>query len=171
MNTQTDASPVEVALIAALDENGLIGAGGGMPWHLPADLRYFKQTTLHKPIVMGRTTYESIGRALPKRQNLVLTRDTGFQAEGCQRVASLDEACAVAAESAALQLVVIGGAQVYAHALSRAHRLYITRIHAQFTGDTWFPSVDWTQWKLVASQLHESDVCAQPSCTFMEWHR
>src|SRR5699024_12134167 len=90
-------SVVEIALIAALDDNGLIGAAGGMPWHLPVDLRYFKRTTLHKPVLMGRRTFESIGRALPKRHNLVLTRDEHFAAEGCIRVASIDAARAFAA--------------------------------------------------------------------------
>src|SRR5699024_5501963 len=117
------ADVVEIALIAALDENGLIGADGGMPWHLPADLRHFKQTTLYKPIVMGRRTFESIGRALPRRRNLVLTHDANFAAEDCERVATLDDARMVAAASGAAQLVVIGGAQVYAAAMSQAQRL------------------------------------------------
>lgn len=165
------ASGIEIALIAALDENGLIGAAGGMPWHLPADLKYFKNKTLHKPVLMGRRTFQAIGRPLPKRRNLVLTRDDGFSAEGCERVASLDEACTVAAAAGAAQLAVIGGAQVYAAALPQSQRLYITRIHARFDGDTWFPHVDWSRWQLVAREKHLPDSDATPACTFMEWRR
>lgn len=164
-------SVVEIALIAALDENGLIGAKGGMPWHLPVDLRYFKRTTLYKPVLMGRRTFESIGRALPKRHNLVLTRDPNFVADGCTRVASIDAARTLAAAHGAAQLVVMGGAQVYAAALPLAQRLYITRIHECFTGDTWFPAVDWSQWQLVSSEKHVPDSGATPACTFTQWRR
>src|SRR5699024_4652706 len=155
----------------ALDDNGLIGAGGGMPWHLPVDLRYFKRTTLHKPVLMGRRTFESIGRALPKRHNLVLTRDENFAAEGCIRVASIDTARAFAAAHGAAQLVVMGGAQVYAATLPLAQRLYITRIHARFEGDTWFPAVDWSQWQLISSEEHVPEDKATPACTFTQWRR
>lgn len=160
---------VEIALVAALDENGLIGAHGGMPWHLPVDLKHFKRTTLHKPIVMGRRTHESIGRALPQRQNLILTRDPAFAAPGCECVASLDQARRLAARSGTRQLAVVGGAQVYAQALPLATRLYITRVHGRYDGDTWFPAVDWSQWQLLSSTVHEPDNPAEPACTFMEW--
>lgn len=162
---------VEIALIAALDENGVIGAGGGMPWHLPADLRYFQRMTLHKPVVMGRRTFEAIGQALPKRHNLVLTSDASFAVAGCERVATLEQAQRIAAGLAAAQLMVLGGAQLFAAALPRAQRLYITRIHDRFEGDTWFPEVDWSQWQLVASDLCASDDRSTPACTFMEWQR
>src|SRR5699024_9852899 len=109
----TDAlQQVEVVLIAAMDENGVIGVDGGMPWHLSADLKDFKRKTLHKPIVMGRRTFAAIGRALPKRTNLVLTHEDGFAAEGCQRISSLEQARAIAAQQGAAQLMVIGGANV-----------------------------------------------------------
>lgn len=162
---------VEIALIAAMDEDGVIGAAGGMPWHLPADLRFFKRKTLHKPIVMGRRTFAAIGRALPRRRNLVLTRDAGFAAEGCERVASLDAAKKIAAGDGAAQLMVIGGAQVYALALAQAQRLYITRIHARYDGDTWFPAIDWSQWQLVDREDHAAENDAAPAYSFMEWRR
>lgn len=165
------AGVVEIALIAALDENGLIGANGGMPWHVPADLKHFKQTTLHKPILMGRRTHESIGRPLPRRRNLILTRDASYTADGCECVASLDEARAIAADGGAAQLAVIGGAQVYRLALPQAQRLYITRVHARFDGDTWFPDVDWSQWQQVSSHVHQADNATEPACTFTEWRR
>lgn len=165
------AEQVEIALVAALDENGLIGADGGMPWHLPVDLQHFKRTTLHKPILMGRRTHASIGRALPQRRNLILTRDPNHAANGCESVASLAAARELAAADGARQLAVIGGAQIYALALPLATRLYITRIHERYAGDTWFPEVDWSQWQLLSSQRHEPTAPAEPACTFMEWQR
>lgn len=166
------ADAVEIALIAALDENGLIGAAGGMPWHLPADLKYFKRMTTGKPILMGRRTHESIGRALPRRRNLVLTRARAYDAPGCECVASLDEARVRVARAGATQLVVIGGAQVYAQALAQARHLYLTRVHARFSGDTWFPHVDWSQWRQVAYEPHAADAEAgTPAYTFMQWQR
>lgn len=162
---------VEIALIAALDENGLIGAAGGMPWHLPVDLQHFKQTTLYKPVLMGRRTYESIGRPLPRRRNIVLTRDSDYTAAGCECVTTLAQAQLIAATAGAAQLAVIGGAQVYAQTLAQAQRLYITRIHARYDGDTWFPDVDWSQWQLVSSTPHTPDNSTEPACTFMEWRR
>ncbi|AWN17790.1 dihydrofolate reductase [Salinisphaera sp. LB1] len=139
-----------ISLIAAMDVNGVIGARGGMPWHLPEDLRWFKHNTRGKPIVMGRRTFESIGRALPHRRNLVLTRQPGFRAAGVVVVDRLDAALAQAGD--ATELMVIGGAQVYALALPQADRLLITRIEAEYAGDTWFPAVDWAHWRLVAEE-------------------
>lgn len=170
-NAPISTSVVEIALVAALDENGLIGADGGMPWHLPVDLKHFKQTTLHKPILMGRRTHESIGRPLPRRRNLILTRNPHFTADGCECVASLEEARVIAAAAGAAQLAVIGGAQVYEWALAQAQRLYITRIHDRFEGDTWFPKVDWSQWQLVSSETHAPESAAERACTFTEWRR
>jgi len=164
------AGRVEITLVAALDENGLIGAGGGMPWYLPADLRHFKRVTLYKPIVMGRRTFEAIGRPLPQRRNIVLTRDRSFVAAGCEIVTTLQQARALAADAEAMQLMVIGGAQVYAAALPHADCLHITRIHARFDGDTWFPQVDWRGWRLVASEELAADG-DRPACTFMQWRR
>src|SRR5699024_3897846 len=108
---------------------------------------------------------------LPRRRNLVLTHDANFEAEDCERVATLDEARMVAAESGAAQLVVIGGAQVYAAAMEQAQRLYITRIHDHFEGDTWFPDVDWSQWQQVSSEEYAPDSAGEPACTFTEWRR
>jgi dihydrofolate reductase len=164
-----EAAPA-ITLIAAMDENGLIGAGGGLPWHLPADLRWFKRTTMGKPILMGRRTFAAIGRALPGRRNLVLTRDRDFAKPGCVRVASLDDAIAAARNEAAAEIMVIGGAQVYALALSRATRLLVTRIRARYEGDTYFPAVDWRDWHLV----HAEEMAAgadTPAACFMTWQR
>lgn len=134
----TEPTP-QLVLIAALAPDGLIGAGGTMPWRLPGDLKRFKARTMGLPILMGRTTFEGLGRALPGRRNLVLSRDPHFRAEGAEVFAHLD--AALAAVAGAPQVMVIGGAQIYGLALSRAHRLILTRVDGTFEGDTWFPKL------------------------------
>lgn len=140
-----------------MDENGLIGADGGLPWRLPADLKHFKRRTMGKPILMGRRTFESIGRPLPGRDNLVLTRDGTFNNEGVQRVASLDQACDWTRGQGAEELAIIGGAQIYALALPRVDRLVVTRVHGQFAGDTYFPEIDWQAWREIERKDHAAD--------------
>lgn len=139
-----------LALIVAVADNGVIGRDNGLPWHLPEDLRYFKRITMGKPIVMGRKTFESIGRALPGRTNIVISRNEQFAPDGVVLAASLDEALVLARQLADEQgvgeAVIIGGAQIYALALPRADRLYVTRVHATPEGDTLLPPVDWAQW-------------------------
>lgn len=167
----TDASTVAqpvLALIAAMDVNGVIGADGGMPWHLPADLRWFKKNTRDKPVLMGRRTFESIGRALPHRRNLVMTRRGDFTPEGAEIVADLDDALARVA--GADELMVIGGAEIYRLALARASRLLITRIEAEYEGDTRFPDVDWARWQLVADDPHPAAE-GNPGYRFMTYER
>ncbi|NGP54079.1 dihydrofolate reductase [Thioalkalivibrio sp. XN8] len=147
----------EITLVVAVAENGVIGARGGMPWHLPADLHHFKQLTYGKPVLMGRLTWDSIGKPLPGRRNLVLTSDPEWQAEGAERVASLDEAVARAEADGAAELMVIGGAAVYRLALPRARRIYLTRIHAEPDGDTHFPEIDDEAWEQVACRERPAD--------------
>lgn len=147
-----------LALIVAVADNGVIGRDNGLPWHLPEDLRYFRRVTMGKPIVMGRKTYESIGRALPGRSNIVISRDRQFAPDGVLLAASLDEALALAGQLADEQgvgeAVVIGGAQIYALALPRADRLYLTRVHASVEGDVVLPPVDWAQWAETSREHH-----------------
>ena len=147
----------EISLVAAVADNGVIGADGGMPWHLPADLKHFKQLTLGKPVLMGRLTWESIGKPLPDRLNLVLTRDADWEADGAQRVASLDEALRVAQRAGDDELMVIGGAEVYRQALPRARRIYLTRVHAEPWGDTLFPELEPGEWAEAARRERLSD--------------
>jgi dihydrofolate reductase len=132
---------MRISLIVAMDRRGVIGANGGMPWHLPADLKHFKAVTMGKPIVMGRKTHESIGRVLPGRENIVLTRDPGFGAPGCSVLRSVEEVLAHC--RAADEVMIMGGAELYAQFLPRADRVYLTQIHADVNGDTYFP--DWEQ--------------------------
>ncbi len=130
----------DVVLIAAVARNGAIGRDGGMPWHLSADLQRFKRTTLGAPVIMGRKTWDSIGRPLPGRRSIVITRDAQWQAQGAEKAGSLQAALRLAegAETA----FVIGGAQIYAQALPLADRLLLTEIDADFEGDTFFPAWD-----------------------------
>lgn len=146
---------MRLSLIAAMGRNRVIGLDNRMPWHLPADLAHFKRTTMGKPVLMGRRTHESIGFALPGRLNLVLSRDPGYRAEGCTTVTSID--AALAAAGAVDELMVIGGAQLYAALLDRADRLYLTEIDAEFDGDAHFPAWAANDWRTVSTESHPAD--------------
>lgn len=132
-------------LIVARARNGVIGRGGTLPWRLPEELAHFKRTTMGHTIVMGRRTWESIGRPLPGRRSVVVTRDPDWHAAGAERAASLDDALALCAGAA--EVFVIGGAELYAQALPRAQRMIVTEIDADFEGDTWFPAPDPARWR------------------------
>jgi dihydrofolate reductase len=144
-----------ISLLVAASENGVIGRDKGMPWHLPDDLKHFKALTLGKPVLMGRKTFDSIGRPLPGRTNLVLTRSREWSVPGVTVVADL--AGAIRAAGSAPELVVAGGAQIYALALARATRIYLTRIHAVIEGDTRLPDIDSDRWRETARELHPAD--------------
>jgi dihydrofolate reductase len=144
-----------ISLITAMDNNRLIGKENGLPWKIPADLQFFKKATMSKPIVMGRKTYDSIGRALPGRQNIVITRDNDFVAEGCVIANSLEHAITLAAD--AEEIMIIGGANIYQQFLTSADRLYLTRVQGEFEGDAWFPEIDFSQWQLTEKEDHRAD--------------
>jgi dihydrofolate reductase len=146
---------MQISLIAALDRNNLIGADQEMPWHLPADLKRFKAITMGKPIVMGRKTYETLGRPLPGRHNIILTHNREYQAEGCTVVHSIDEALEVTSD--ATEVMIIGGGAIYRQFLPLASRLYLTLIDATFEGDTYFPAIDYEQWQIVSEEQHPQD--------------
>jgi dihydrofolate reductase len=145
---------MDIVLIAAVAENGVIGAGGAMPWRLKSDMARFKALTSGKPVVMGRKTFASIGRPLPGRTNIVVTRDLGFLAGGVVVTHSLDDALAIATGDAlrrfATEIAIIGGAEIYAQWMDRADRLEITEVHARPEGDTRFAAIDLTSWEEVA---------------------
>jgi dihydrofolate reductase len=146
---------LKLTLLAALADNGVIGRAGGLPWHLPDDLRRFKALTMGKPILMGRRTFESIGRALPGRRNLLLTRGTAVLPAGVERVASV--AAAIAACATVPELCVIGGAELYAQTLPVATHLELTQVHARVEGDVRFPDYDAAQWRELARSEHPAD--------------
>jgi dihydrofolate reductase len=139
-----------ITLIVARARNGVIGRAGTLPWRLPEDLAFFKRTTMGHPIVMGRRTWESIGRPLPGRRNVVVSRQAGFVAAGAEVVPGFDEALRLCAGNP--ELFVIGGAQLYAEALPRAGRLIVTEIDADFDGDTHWPAPDPAQWREAARE-------------------
>ena len=145
-----------LSMIVAHADNRIIGKDNDMPWHLPADLAYFKKVTLGKPVVMGRKTYESIGRPLPGRQNIVISRDANYQADGIDVVSSVEEALIKAGDVE--EIMVIGGGAIYAHCLPAAQRLYITHIDATVDGDTQFPEYDTEKvWQKVSSEVRPAD--------------
>lgn len=168
-------SELPLALVVAAADNDVIGRGNALPWHLPADLAHFKRITLGKPILMGRRTFESIGRPLPGRSNIVITRsDRLVLPPGVHRAHSLPEALALAADIALIDgsdtLMVIGGAEIYAQALPLAQQLYLTRVHVSPDGDTRLPAVDWTQWEEVG-RSEQPAVGDQPAHTFLYYTR
>ena len=146
---------MELSLLCALAENDVIGRDGDLPWHLPKDLRRFKRLTTGGVILMGRRTWESIGHPLPRRRSLVLSHDRSFQPAGAEVLGSFQEALEQAAK--APEIFVIGGATVYSEALPRAHRLYLTRVHAEVAGDVRFPSFDPADWELTEEEHHRAD--------------
>ncbi|MBK19654.1 MAG: dihydrofolate reductase [Rhodospirillaceae bacterium] len=156
---------MRLSLIVAVAENGVIGRDNDLPWRLSGDLQHFKSLTMGKPIIMGRKTYESIGRPLPGRTNIVMTRDPQFSADGIEVVNSLDNAMAMGEQAAKIaqvdELVVIGGANVYAAALPEADRLYITEVHMTVDGDVKFPEINQDGWTEVSREFK----CAAPEET------
>ncbi len=163
---------VTIALIWAMDRNRLIGRDNDLPWRLKADLQFFKKTTLGRPIIMGRKTWESLPfKPLPGRTNIVLTRSADYVAEGAEVVRSADEALAVAEQTEAEVVMVIGGAGVYRSFLPRADRLYITEIDDEFDGDTWFPRYDATEWVEVSRESHDPDESNPYPFAFVTYER
>ncbi|MER2039934.1 MAG: type 3 dihydrofolate reductase [Solibacillus sp.] len=136
-----------ISLIVAHDLNRVIGYENGMPWHLPSELQYFKKMTMGKPMIMGRKTFESIGRPLPGRRNIVITRNTNYSADGIEVVGSLDEALQLVQDVP--EIMIIGGAQIFEQAMAIADKLYITLINYEFNGDTYFPQYE--EWQLTSS--------------------
>jgi dihydrofolate reductase len=163
-----------LSLIAALARNRVIGIDNRMPWHLPEDFKYFKATTLGKPIIMGRKTWDSLGRPLPGRLNLVVSRQTDLQLEGAEVYPTLDAAIvraeAWAHEQGAREVMLIGGAQLYELGLARADRLYLTRVALTPEGDAWFPAFDEAQWQRV-SNTENPPVDDKPGYDFEVWER
>lgn len=150
---------MRISILAAVADNGVIGRDGKLPWHLSDDLRRFKRLTMGHTIVMGRGTWESIGRPLPGRRTIVVTRQPQYRvdADGMEVAASLDDALRIAEAAGDDEVFIVGGAEIYRLALPRADRLELTRVHGSVAGDTYFPEVDWRQWRLADSETHDMD--------------
>jgi dihydrofolate reductase len=147
------SEPMRVVIVAAVGRNGVIGAEGGLPWRIPEDMARFKTLTMGQTLVMGRATFESIGRPLPGRSTIVLTRDHDWSAHGVVTADTLDRALDVAAGIGA-DVAIVGGAEVYRSALGSADRMELTEVDSEPDGDTWFPAVDWSRWREVARDSH-----------------
>ncbi|MEJ7691742.1 dihydrofolate reductase [Daejeonella sp.] len=158
-----------ISLIVATDEKNGIGKNNQLPWHLPADLKHFKTLTTGHPIIMGRKTFESIGKALPNRRNIVISRQASYVAEGADVVSSLQDAFDLCDDE--IEAFVIGGAQIFEQSLSQADVLYLTVIHHEFDADTFFPQIDPTNWIKAESSTHEPDEKNIYSYTFIKYIR
>ena len=158
-----------VVLIVAVDRGFAIGKDGDLPWRLPADLAHFKRATLGATVIMGRKTFDSIGRPLPKRENIVITRQVDWEAEGCIRAGNLDQAIRLASSD---PVYVIGGGEIYAQAMQLADRMIITHVDTEISdADTFFPQVDETQWKISGQRTHEADERNRFSMVFTEYEK
>jgi dihydrofolate reductase len=157
-----------ISIIVAADENNVIGKDNDLIWHLPDDLKFFKQKTSGHAIIMGRKTYESVGRPLPNRTNIIITRDSNFKADGCEIVNSLEEALALAKNDD--ETFIVGGEQIYRLALDLVDRVYLTRVHHSFEGDRHFPELG-NEWKEVETIAHPTDVKHPHSFTFITYER
>jgi len=160
---------VIVALLVAMSDDGVIGRDNALPWHLPLDLKWFKRLTTGHAIIMGRTTYQSIGRPLPNRRNIVLSRDPEFQPEGVEVAPTLEAALALAQDDP--EVFIVGGAAIYGLALPHAQRMYLTRVHARVDGDVRFPEWDRDEWRLVWEEKHEADAEHAHPFTFQQLDR
>lgn len=161
---------MRLALVVAVAENGVIGREGALPWRLPDDLKWFKRVTLGKPIIMGRKTFDSIGRPLPGRDNIVITRDPAWSVDGAATARSVAAAVALAERSAsrtgAEEICVIGGAEIYRQTLARADRIYLTRVRASLDGDARFPEIKPSEWREAAAGGTSADERNAYSCDF-----
>lgn len=158
-----------ISIVAAMGKNRVVGKNNKLPWYLPADLKHFKELTLGKPVIMGKKTFESIGRPLPKRINIVLTRNENFNPQDCLTAHSVEEALKSAGE--AKEVMVIGGASVYAQFLPRTDRIYLTLIDADFEGDTYFPEINPQEWKETQRIENEPDEKNSYKYTFITLER
>jgi len=160
-----ETSRPRVSLVLAIGENNAIGQGKALPWYLPADLKRFRALTWGHPILMGRKTHESIGRVLPGRRNLVITRNADYHASGAEVAHSLDEALALCAGEP--EVFVIGGAELYRQALPLADRAYLTRVAAAPAADTYLDAIDWSAWREVSREHHAADAENPFACDFL----
>jgi len=154
-------------MVAAMAKNRIIGKDNQMPWHLPADLKHFKTVTMGKPVIMGRKTFESIGRPLPGRQNIVISRNNDYKAEGCDTVTSIEAAIDLVSDVE--EVMIIGGGFLYSQMIEQADKLYLTFIELEVDGDTCFPEFEHLELKEIARSEHIADAKNPHSCTFVDY--
>ena len=157
-----------ISIIAAMGKNRVIGKNNSLPWKLPADMKHFQDLTTGKPVIMGRKTFESIGKPLPNRKNIIMTKDQNYKAESYIVVHSIEEALKVAEND---EVMVIGGAQIYKEFLPRANKMHLTLIDADFEGDAYFPEYKIEEWEEIAYEEHERDAKNQYNYVFLTLKR
>lgn len=157
-----------IAIVVAIAENNVIGKDNQLIWHLPADLRHFKQKTIGHPMIMGRKTFESIGKPLPGRTTIIVTRQEDYQVEGCIVVNSVEEALGKGKALDSEQVSIVGGAEIYKQALPHVDMIYLTEVHHTFDGDTFFPELKKEEWQEVSSESHQPDEKNKYAYTFKE---
>ncbi len=162
---------MNISLVVAAADNNIIGKDNQLLWHLPNDLKFFKNVTWGMPVIMGRKTFEALGKPLAGRKNIVITRQKGWKAEGAVVVSSLDDALFLVKEMDVKEPMVIGGGEIYRLAFEKARRIYITRVEATPEGDTSFPAIDPAKWKLVSQKNHEADEKHAYNYSFQVWDR
>lgn len=160
-----------LSLLVAAAENNVIGKDNKLPWHLPNDLKYFKNLTWGMPVVMGRKTYESFGKPLRGRRNIVITRNKDWKAEGAEVVHSIQDAITLAKESEVKEIFIIGGGEIFKTVLPDANRIYITRIHHSFEGDAYFPVINQDEWHLVKRHDCVADEKNANAHSFQVWEK
>lgn len=158
-----------ISLIVAAAENNAIGKNNRLLWHLPNDLKFFKNTTWGMPVIMGRKTFESVNKPLPGRFNIVITRQAGWKADGVITATDLQDALKKAAETNCKEFFVAGGGEIYKDAFSQAGKIYLTRVHETIDGDTFFPAIDGSKWQLISSQDFEADEKHKYAYSFQTW--
>jgi dihydrofolate reductase len=163
--------PLILSLLLAAAENNVIGKDNKLPWHLPNDLKYFKNLTWGVPVIMGRKTYESFGKPLRGRRNIVITRNKDWKGEGVDMVNSIEEAIELAKESAVKEIFIIGGGEIFKTILPKADRIYLTHIHHSFDGDAFFPEIKENEWQLVKERRCEADEKNAYAHSFQVWER
>ncbi len=154
----------KISIVVAISTNHAIGKNNQLLWHLPADLKHFKEITTGHPIIMGRKTYDSIGRPLPNRRNIVITRNKDLQIAGVEMVSSVEEAISLCKQEN--EVFIIGGAEIYKHALPLTNRIYLTTVHQHYEADAFFPELDENEWLTIAQEAHEADEKNSVAYTF-----
>ena len=160
-----------ISLVVAAATNNGIGKDGKMPWHLPNDMKHFKNVTWGLPVIMGRKTFESLGKPLVGRKNIVISRQPGWKPEGAVVVNSIEDALFLVKETDAKEAMVIGGGEIYKTLMEKASRIYLTRVEAEPEADTYFPIINTGQWKLVSQQIHEADEKNPYNHSFQLWEK
>ncbi|MFI5187961.1 MAG: dihydrofolate reductase [Chitinophagales bacterium] len=160
-----------ISFIVAVSENNVIGKDNNLPWHLPADMKYFKNVTWAMPVIMGRKSFEALGKPLTGRKNIVITRNKNWKADGVEVVPGIDQAIALASQTDAKEIFITGGAEIFKAAFPFADKIYLTRIHGNFDGDSFFPEWKPNEWKLASNRDCEPDEKNLYALSFQVWER